>query len=126
MRACALTHCSDLVRIGLEQVTVNTGEVIGVRPRYNGQTRRSRLEWVVSAMGYKAPADKDGIGASRQRAQLTRRVDHQHMVLDGERDADGGARTVLKGAMAQHVTPTYRRHSQNIRHPVGVLWRKHQ
>ena len=80
MRACALTHCSDLVRIGLEQVTVNTGEVIGVRPRYNGQTRRSRLEWVVSAMGYKAPADKDGIGASRQRAQLTRRVDHQHMV----------------------------------------------
>ena len=131
MRACALTHRSDLVRIGLEQVTVNTGEVIGLRPRHNGQTRRSRLEWVVSAMGYKATADKDGIGASRQRAELTRRVDHQHMVLDGERDADGGARvqfgarTVLKGAMAQHVTPTYRRHSQNIRHPAGVPWRKH-
>ena len=76
-------------------------------------------------MGYQATTYKDGIGAFRQRAQLTQRVDHQHIVLDSERDAGGGAcirfgaRTVLKGTMAHQVVQTYRRHSQDIRHPVG-------
>ena len=35
----------------------------------------------MTAMGYQATADKDGIDASRQRAQLTQRLDYQHIVL---------------------------------------------
>ena len=103
-----------------------------MRPRDNEQKPRRRLEWVLTAMGYQATADKDGVGASCQRAQLTRRVGHPHIVLDGERNAggDGGigydARKVLKGTMAHHLIPTNRRHSQNIGHPVGVPWRKHR
>ena len=83
-------------------------------------------------MRYEATADKDGISTSGERAQPTQRVDHQHIVLKGERDAGGAtcipssARIGLEGAMTRHLILVHRGHSHNTRHPVGVSRRKHQ
>ena len=87
----------------------------------------------MTAMGYQATADKDGISTSRERAEVTQRVDHQHIVLVSERGAHGALPCVIcvalaaqTGAMAHHLILTHRGHTQNTGYPVGVTGRKHQ